>query len=512
MRYVIQAVAGFLFTASLLIAPGAEAKVVGIEKLAEAPVGTFVPGPYVRLDLRLSGDLSDDVVRIADLGKAVRSTDGKISYATRVTLIFPASPGAGNGTLLVDVPNRGRTIAAGLFNSPRSPMLPIGSFERGNGFLQDNGFSIAVVAWELGYGVELPTLKGEDGSPRFIEGAALAIVRDVAAFLQSDAVNENPLHGTVRRTIGVGYSQTGRLLKSFLAGGYNTLEGRRVFSGIYVFGAAGGLINLRTLPGPGSGAGQIPTFTDPDFRGVNEEPVAMADVVKLAMGDGQAQPKVMFVNTTTDYFSLRASLGRTGVNGIVDKPLPDNVRAYDIAGGSHALIPGKGECKHAYAVLDWHPILRSTLILLNKWVLSGDAPPPNILMPLRAADGDATVLQAPKHFPQATVQVPMTDEDGNPSGGIRLPEVEAPLGTHAAQNPPLSFVCSLGAAYLPFAATKEERESNGDPRPSIRERYRDIGDYKGRIEVAAQALLTRGFLLPADAEEIVAAAAKLPLP
>jgi Alpha/beta hydrolase domain len=511
VRYLKHAFVVSLFIASLLYARGVEAKVVRVEKLAESPVGTFKPGPYVRLDFRVSGDLSDDVGRIADLERALQSNDGRISYATSVTLIVQATPSAGNGTLLVDVPNRGRTLAAGLFNSPRNPMLPIGSFERGNGFLQDNGFAIAVVAWELGHGVELPTLKAEDGSPGFIEGAALAIVRDVAVFLQSHAT-ENPLRGTVRRTIGVGYSQTGRLLKSFLAGGYNAVEGRPVFSGVYIFGAAGGLINLRTLPGPESGAGQAPSFTNPELRGVNEEPIAIADIAKLTIGDGQVAPKMMFVNTTTDYFSLRASLGRTGADGIEDKPLPGNVRAYDIAGGSHALISRKGDCKHAYAVLDWHPVLRATLLMLNKWVLSEEAPPPNVLMTLRAATGDATVLQAPKHFPRATIQVPIGDMDGNAQGGIRLPDLEAPLGTHAAQNPPLSFACALGAAYVPFAATKEEREAGGDPRHSIRERYRDIADYKGRIEAATKALLASGFLLPADAEEMVAAAANVALP
>jgi hypothetical protein len=97
---------------------------------------------------------------------------------------------------------------------------------------------------------------------------------------------------------------------------------------------------------------------------------------------------------------LRSSLGRTGADGIEDKPLPDNVRAYDIAGGSHALIPRKEDCKYAYAVLDWHPIL-ATLLMLNKWVTNEQAPPPNVLMTLHAATGDANVLQAPKHFPRA---------------------------------------------------------------------------------------------------------------
>jgi hypothetical protein len=76
----------------------------------------------------------------------------------------------------------------------------------------------------------------------------------------------------------------------------------------------------------------------------------------------------------------------------------------------------------------------------------------------------------------------------------------------------LTGAAYAGAAYVPFAPTNEERESNGDPRPSIRERDRDLVDYKGRIEATAQALTASGFLLPADAEEIIAAAATVVLP
>jgi len=88
-------------------------------------------------------------------------------------------------------------------------------------------------------------------------------------------------------------------------------------------------------------------------------------------------------------------------------------------------------------------------------------------------------------------------------------------GIEAARRYPNRFAgpaCSLGAAYVPFARTKEERVSNGDPRPSIRERYKDLADYKDRIEATAQALMASGFLLPADAEEIITAAATVVLP
>jgi hypothetical protein len=497
---------------ALALAPEAgHAKVLRAEKTAESAYGTFKSGAYQRLEYRIVGDLSGDVSRIPELAKAEKNADGTIPYATGITLLVPQKPEDGNGTLLIDVPNRGRTLASGLFNSPRSPILSIGTFDVGNGFLQDNGFSVAVVPWELGYGVELPQIKGEDGRTRYVEAAALAIIRDVAEFLQSESQG-SPLGGSVKRTLGIGYSQTGRLLKSFVSRGFNEANARQVFSGVYVFGAGSGLINLRTLEGPESGAGQTPTFANPDFRGVTEAPFSIAEVAKAAGADRGSGPKLMFVNTTTDYYSLRASLGRTGSEGIIDARVPDNVRIYDIAGASHALNPNKSECKHAHAVLDWHPVLRATLLHLNAWVARDEAPPPNVLMPLRTADGEPSVLRAPAHLPRATIQVPIADSDGIAKGGIRLPDVVAPLGTHAAQNPPFSFVCALAAAYIPFAANEQERATKEDSRPSLRERYPSAAAYKARIKEASEALVAKRFLLPADAAAIIAAADAVTIP
>ena len=84
---------------------------------------------------------------------------------------------------------------------------------------------------------------------------------------------------------------------------------------MHILGAAAGHINLRSVPGPESGAGEIPTFDNPEVRGVNEEPLAISDVVEQVNSLGQIAPRMIFVNTTTDYFSLRASLGRTGGSG-----------------------------------------------------------------------------------------------------------------------------------------------------------------------------------------------------
>src|SRR5205085_4289291 len=132
---------------------------------------------------------------------------------------FPTDPRRGNGTLLVDVPNRGRAYALALYNSPRGEPFQSGTLEQGTGFLQDHGFSLAEVSWELGQGADLPSFTDGEGKRRFVEGAGFAIFRDAAVFLARSDSEANPLRGAVRHTIATGKSQSGRFLKSFLTHG-----------------------------------------------------------------------------------------------------------------------------------------------------------------------------------------------------------------------------------------------------------------------------------------------------
>ena len=46
--------------------------------------------------------------------------------------------------------------------------------------------------------------------------------------------------------------------------------------------------------------------------------------------------------------------------------------------------------------------------------------------------------EARHRLPAASILVPVLDADGNTTGGVRLPDAVAALGTHAAQNPPLT--------------------------------------------------------------------------
>lgn len=225
---------------------------------------------------------------------------------------------------------------------------------------------------------------------------------------------------------------------------------------------------------------------------------------------GELPPRLVLLSTTTDFLSLRASLGRTGATGSADRAIPDTARMYDLAGASHAVLLG-ADCKRPREWLDWSPVSRATLLALDGWVASNKPPPANRLMPLEPAAGDPDVLAAPKHLPGATILRPKRDADGNPDGGVRLPDVAVPVGTHAAQQDPKSFACALAGAYLPFARTKAERDAAQDPRLSIAERYAGRDDYVNRVRIAARGLEAEGFLLPDDAAVIIAAAAASPL-
>ena len=100
--------------------------------------------------------------------------------------------------------------------------------------------------------------------------------------------------------------------------------------------------------------------------------------------------------------------------------------------------------------------------------------------------------------------VPQADADGNDLGGVRLPELQAPLATYTGWNlrdpsigAPEQRVSFLGS-WIPLAKTAEERKKSGDPRLSIAERYKSQDEYMSRFEQAARKLIEQRFLLQED--------------
>jgi hypothetical protein len=82
---------------------------------------------------------------IADVGLAPRNRRGLVESSADFYVLRPLS---GNRRLLLDVPNRGRKIALGMFNSTPRSNDPTSREDFGNGFLMRHGYTVAWVGWQ----------------------------------------------------------------------------------------------------------------------------------------------------------------------------------------------------------------------------------------------------------------------------------------------------------------------------------------------------------------------------
>jgi hypothetical protein len=109
------------------------------------------------------------------------------------------------------------------------------------------------------------------------------------------------------------------------------------------------------------------------------------------------------------------------------------------------------------------------------------------------------------------ILAPRVDEDGNELGGVPVVLRDAPLGTYlgwniVAEGFHKGQICGYHGGMIPFARTKAERLATGDPRLSLEERYGDHAGYVEAVREAAANAIAEGFLLPDDAEDLIARA------
>jgi Alpha/beta hydrolase domain len=115
-----------------------------------------------------------------------------------------------------------------------------------------------------------------------------------------------------------------------------------------------------------------------------------------------------------------------------------------------------------------------------------------------------------KEYP---IQVPQVDADGNDQGGVRYPDVQAPLGTYlgwALRKAGFAEgeLLMTNGCIKTFARTKAEREKNGDPRLSVEERYPSHAAYVEAVQRAVEGLVKEGLLLQEDGDRYIDAARK----
>ena len=86
--------------------------------------------------------------RVTDMGLAPCNVQGRVEFSGDFYMLKPVDMRKGNGRLLLDVANRGRKVALGMFNStPRVPD-PTTVADFGNGFLMRHGYTVAWIGWQ----------------------------------------------------------------------------------------------------------------------------------------------------------------------------------------------------------------------------------------------------------------------------------------------------------------------------------------------------------------------------
>ena len=386
-------------------------------------------------------------------------------------------------------------------------------------------------------------------NPRVL-GIGMAVTRDLVSFLRYEPADAkggpNPARAGIRIALGFGMSQGGRYLRDHVAQGFNQDESaRKVFDGLLAHTAGVGGVFLNTEFGqPARTNTQHEDHTYPEnafpFSTARISDPVTGNTGSLLRGDG-FDPLWMETNTSTEYWQKGASLLVTDPLGGRDIELPPSVRSYLIAGTQHGgrawLTSTAGPCVNPRVPHSPSPALRALLVALDEWASAGKAPPAS-----RVPRIEDRTLVAPDQLefpaiPEIRVArrvneigvlkdwvkpdldmskpyrllVPQVGPDGNELAGVFLPEVAVPLATHTGWNLykapfPEGELCDRDGTYVPFAATRAEREAKNDPRPSLAERYGDHAGYVRRVEDAVKKLVAERLLLAEDAEQFIAGA------
>ena len=400
-----------------------------------------------------------------------------------------------------------------------------------------------------------------------IVGLGFAAIRDMASFLKNGLAEAgNPCAGNIEHAYSIGLSQSGRFLRHLLHTGLNEdEEDRTALDGVisHVAGGLRGEFNQR-FGQPSKDICYVSPGLFPFADTEQTDPVTGQTGSLLARLKEQGKlPKIMFTNTSAEYWRGDSALIHTDLETMTDAPEESQwVRRYHFAGTRHGIgvfppqwvNPSDGvRGQLPLNGVDYSPLLRAALDNLDRWVAGGEPPPPSrhpnladgTSVPSRGLLERFARLPAVRVPPQTTramrldygpethlgrtltlppiegeeypALVSDVDEDCNEVAGIRLPDLAVPVATYTGWNlrhpdmgnPDLFIGITGGLAgwMLPFPATPADRQASRDPRRSIEERYPSREDYLRLVGAAAESLVNERYMLAEDVEGVVEQAA-----
>ena len=394
-----------------------------------------------------------------------------------------------------------------------------------------------------------------------IVGLGFAAMRDVVTFLKhAPASAGNPCADAIDYAYAMGRSQSGRFLRQYIHAGINEDEDDRMaLDGIipHVAGGMRGEFNLR-FGQPSKDVCYIIPEMFPFTDTAQTDPVTGAQGSLLDAFESRGRvPKIMFTNTSAEYWRGDAALIHTDLETLTDAAESPSVRRYHFAGCQHGsgdfppveirLNDGiKGQLP--FNSVDYAPLLRAALDNLDRWVTDGVEPPasrhpslnegtaveshtllsrfaqlPGVRVPTQTTRAIRLDYGPESHLGR-TIKLPADegeefpalvadiDESFNERGGIRLPDLTVPVATYTGWNLRdesignsglfIGITGGLAGWTLPLPATRAEAEASGDPRASIEERYTSREDYLERVNRAAMDLVAEQYLLEEDVPEV----------
>lgn len=365
-----------------------------------------------------------------------------------------------------------------------------------------------------------------------VVGLGPAAVRDLVSYLKYEDKR-------VQRVLGIGVSQSGRFLRSFLYDGFNQDEKeRQVFDGVWahVAGAGRGSFNFRFAQPSRDGhpflnveyPTDLPPFTD----------AGMLAKARAA----HVEPKIFYSNGSYEYWGRAASLIHTTPDGKQDVVPSANERIYAFAGAQHgagSVPPRQVEAQNQADTVDYRTSMRALLVAMQAWLKDGQEPPPSkypqigkdqlvsmsayafphipgVRVPQHKREAYALDFstEPPKTGQHFATLIPQVNPDGNESSGIVMPEVAVPLATYTGWNLRSRNIggedelYSMVGSFIPFPLNEAQRKSSGDPRLSLETRYQSKQEFLDKFADAAKLLARQGYLLESDIPGLRERAAK----
>jgi hypothetical protein len=422
---------------------------------------------YIEAEFLISGTANVyEYVDDAQESAAIEVIESGLDYTTRILVRAPENPRRFNGTVLLDI-----------LNATRGYDGEISWVYSGNTLMDEGAVYVGITSKAS----TVRFLRDEFGRPPYKprnasryatlkmpdSGQIWDILSQVSALLKDQANPDNPLYQlNVERIILTGHSQSASYVKTFVNSFHRDAllnDGRSAIDG-YIENA--GSFSAKRVNVDGA-AGENFEFFDKRNKAIVPVPAPVFRV------QSETEPNSFFAS-------------RLSRQTEADSPW---VRTYEIAGGAHVgatalaleneqnfnelgLGPARS-CEVGPSTLPVEQAFSALFVRMDRWLRDGDVPPASRLIALVENESGRVIEK---------------DFTGNTVGGIRLPQLEVPIGRWSGGNPDL--FCFLYGSFVPY--TQSELDLL----------YPRRGDYIKPLRASIRAAVNDGFLLPRGAHEI----------